>query len=330
MLKAIMLILALCLLPLPSEAALRVAVGSYTVDDDPSNDDDRVITVTPSFPISAVMIKCAGATHPVWRTADGGGSNTQFVSTAAAQVSNAIQALGTGSITLGTRTEVQPDCGTSCTTTCYYWAIGGDSTEIAEGSYTGNGVDDRDVVTGLAFQPGLVLVKSRTTAGSTWFKIPANSAGNSINFGTASNTADQIQALNADGYQVGAGTGVNTDTVGYVWLAVKDVAGQVASGSFAGDGLDDKAITMFDSPILAWIKRNGATTACGRWGSVGDVSWLMGASAEMADGLQAFTGTGATVGTNACVNNSGSTMYWWAARDVVTASRNRLRRTTIQ
>ena len=316
------LLLLLLALPFSAEAVLRVAVGSYAVSGSPA--DDRDITVTPSFAIKVVFVKCAGATHGLWRHQDGGGSNTQYYGTAAAQVSNRIQSLGTGTFQVGTGSEVQP-----ASTTCYYAAFGGDATEIDFGNYTGNGLDDQQI-TSLSFQPGMVLVKAITTAGIAVWRATVITGDQTLNLATGTLTANQIQAILSNGWERGTDATVNTDTVTYKWFAIKDIANQAGSGSFVGTGGDDLGVTMFADPLFAWMKRSIATNGCGRWGTTGDLSWLMGATAEAANRIQAFTNTGATVGTDSCANSSGSTAYWWAARDQVTSTRNRLRRITLE
>jgi predicted ribosomally synthesized peptide with SipW-like signal peptide len=94
---------------------------------------------------------------------------------------------------------------------------------VHEDSYTGNGVDNRGI-TGATFQPAYVLVKSGTTGNvcDRAVQRPASIAGdNTLYFSNVANFANGIQALQADGFQVGTNCRVNSNGATYNWVAFK-------------------------------------------------------------------------------------------------------------
>jgi hypothetical protein len=90
---------------------------------------------------------------------------------------------------------------------------------ILSGTYAGDNNDDRSI-SGLGFQPDAVIVIG---AGNSWYwKTNSMTAGdNSLPLAlTTGYTANYIQALEADGFQVG--TVLNTAGSTYYYLAVKE------------------------------------------------------------------------------------------------------------
>ena len=295
--------------------AYRVETDSYVVGGSPA--DNRTITLsdatlTPVF----LGIKCASAAHPVWATTDTIASALYWGSSSN-QVTNRIQAFGTGSFELGTGAEVQP-----ASTTCYYVALGADANnDIAVGTYTGNGVDDRGITISPAFLPAFVLVR-HTTGGSTvsaW-RTDAH-AGDLTGLITGANLANAIQSLGASGFTVGTDASVNTNAVTYAYLAVKAVSTYNDSGSFTGNVTDDRQISTIATPTFSLFKVAGTgAAACSRFGTAGDNSWLMNNSAEAANQIQAYNSSGIEVGTATCVNQNSTTVHWWATKNPVYAS----------
>ena len=85
------------------------------------------------------------------------------------------------------------------------------------GYYVGTGASK--TISGLGFQPSLVLIKSSTTAGVAVFKTSAMAANTTAYFSaTADNTATSI-SLTTDGFTIGTLANVNTANVLYRWIA---------------------------------------------------------------------------------------------------------------
>lgn len=103
----------------------------------------------------------------------------------------------------------------------YYVAVKSVTTLIKTGQYTGDGNDDRNI-TGVGFQPSMVLVRSNTTDNAMWTTkdVPAGSS-----LSTRANAASEtnnIQSILSDGFQVGTDAKVNQNTTTNYYLAFKD------------------------------------------------------------------------------------------------------------
>ena len=89
---------------------------------------------------------------------------------------------------------------------------------------------------------------------------------------------------------------------------------KMASGTYAGDASDNRAITVGFQPDFVIVKDTAATEGAARSSSMaGDVSKPMGsATALQADHIQSLTATGFVIGTNNRVNRNGRTYHWVA------------------
>lgn len=87
----------------------------------------------------------------------------------------------------------------------------------------------------------------------------------------------------------------------------------IAHGSYAGDGADDRAITGLAFQPQFVLVKGGANIAVVRTSTyAGDRSHTLTGLTYAANRIQAMTGTGFTVGTDAQVNAVGTTYYWLA------------------
>ena len=195
-----------------------------------------------------------------------------------------------------------------------------------EGTYTGDGLDNRDI-TGVGFKPNVVFVKNSTSATNTSRRsimsfdqqngdstsFPSDSLGDAQNY---------IQKLSADGFQVGSGLNANESTFVHYWFAfggVPTASGasgtfKMATGSYVGTGVAARTInTGTFAPDLVIIKDNAANLMVFRTRLGGDAtSYLAGATADFAGGITSLTANGFVVGTNATVNTLNSTYQWQA------------------
>ena len=89
---------------------------------------------------------------------------------------------------------------------------------------------------------------------------------------------------------------------------------QVATGTYTGDGVDDRAIAVGFQPTVVMIKRSGPQGTVVRTSTmVGDVTKMYdGANPLQTDRIQSLTATGFTIGTANGVNAAG-TQYSWVA-----------------
>ena len=71
-------------------------------------------------------------------------------------------------------------------------------------------------------------------------------------------TSNRIQKEDAsDGFQIGNGTGVNTNAAVYHWFAIKTIAGQFAVGSFSGNGTSQSISGLGFQPVAVLDKTGG-------------------------------------------------------------------------
>jgi hypothetical protein len=89
---------------------------------------------------------------------------------------------------------------------------------------------------------------------------------------------------------------------------------KMASGTYAGDATDNRAITVGFQPDFVMVKDTGNSEGVARSSSMsGDLSKPMGLlTALQADNIQSLTATGFTIGTNNRVNRNGRTYHWTA------------------
>lgn len=89
---------------------------------------------------------------------------------------------------------------------------------------------------------------------------------------------------------------------------------RIATGSYTGNAVDNRAVTTGFQPNLVLVKADTAQIAVGRTSTMtGDASKPMtGATALFTDRIQSFTAAGFTIGTNNQVNQA-ATVYRWTA-----------------
>lgn len=176
------------------------------------------------------------------------------------------------------------------------------ASDLKVGSYTGNGVDNRSI-TGVGFQPDLVWVFSNGANLAVWRSSDISGDSTAYWGGTAP-AGNRIQALEADGFQVGTDAVVNADTVTYFYVAFKYVAGFAAGIAYTGDASDDRNITGLGlDPDHALVNRHphfGGEVF--NWhphtiGKTTDLSLTFGASGAGANHIQQLISDGVQVGT---------------------------------
>jgi hypothetical protein len=89
---------------------------------------------------------------------------------------------------------------------------------------------------------------------------------------------------------------------------------KMTTGSYTGDGTDDRAITVGFQPDFVVVKDDGNREAVARTSSmVGDLAKPMGTlTALQADVIQSFTANGFVIGTNNRANQATRTYHWAA------------------
>ena len=197
----------------------------------------------------------------------------------------------------------------------YYWiAIGGDSSDIATGTYTGDGTDDRDVVTSLSFQPDYVTVKGVTPANSQMFGVvrssPLAAATDETWYidsgGTLTFFANGIQQVLSNGFQVGTHNTVNANGLTYYWYAIKATTGIAEFGTYTGDGAasrDITAVTTFTPDCVVSVRRTAGFTGW-KTSVIPSLNGFIASqtSTSLTTTVRGFLADGFSVGTNCNVN----------------------------
>ena len=277
----------------------QIAVGSYT------GDGGHQSIATVGFQPDLVIVKSqTTAQYAVFKTSDMAGDTTLELANAAGTFVDGIESLDALGFSIGTDARVNTNA------VIYHWQAFKDngSADFTTGTYAGNGTDNRNVVTGLSFSPALVLVK-QDGANYAWAKPSSLADDASYNFYGGPPTANRIQALNSDGFQVGTNASVNANGSNYYWFAFAEVAGWMDVGTYVGNSVDSRSITGvgFQPNLVLVLSDVGAT-----YGPVyrpstlaGDntlLTWNYGASANY---IQAIESDGFQVGSGGQANQSG-------------------------
>jgi hypothetical protein len=274
--------------------------------------DNRDITVTPSFAIVALFVKANAATGlmgfvngmPVGDAGEWDDSN--------AWTANCIQSVGTGTFQLGSDAQCNAD-----TVSFHYMAFGTNAqNDLAVGNYSGNGADNRDIVTSPAFQPGLVWIVNDAAVFTRWrtADLTGDNACGMTGVATCAN-ADTIQALNADGFEVGTSNTVNASGTEYAYFALKAGATRFWTHDYTGNATDNTAITGAGfQPEFTWTKCTATCSSPVQYRlptQTGDNTFpaLLG---QQSNRIQQFLSDGFELGSDNTVNQNTITYYSWS------------------
>jgi len=198
--------------------------------------------------------------------------------------------------------------------TTYYWLAmaPGASNILNTFTYTGNGVDNRNI-TGAGFQPDLIFLLGQGSNPVEYRDSSAAYAGDQTNTlgNNSAGVANRIQAIQADGFQVGSSARTNEAGVVFHAIVMKTLALRADLRTFTGNSGDNRNFTGIGfQPDFVMIHEAASGIATG---SVirfreesGDNSLEVENIAEAANKIQAIAADGFQVGTNASVNLSGT------------------------
>lgn len=267
------------------------------------------------FQPDLVIIKDASADYAVFRTSVMPGDSTAYFANGAANFTGGITSLDTGGFTLGTNSTVN----TSGTT--YHWEAFGNAwdpnshtgaADFTIGAYTGSGIDGRNI-TAQPFQPNMVTVKrSGATAGT--FRTSATTGDLSDFFASTAEAANDVQALNTDGFQIGTAANVNTAASVYWWFGFKSGA-NFAVGSYTGTGSASELTSVGFQPDLVWAKRSTAVNGVLRDSSLtGDNTQYFGVAANVSDRITGLScASGFSLGGSQTETNTNTGTYRYIA-----------------
>ena len=129
---------------------------------------------------------------------------------------------------------------------------GGGVSEVLTGTYVGNGADNRPI-TGLGFQPDLVIVKATTSRAGCCADVDDDrlTCRNRWEPGTSSPTA--FNRWIRPGSRSAPARQVNATGTTYQWVAWKTGAGEMTVGTYTGTGASQSITGLGFSPDIVFV-----------------------------------------------------------------------------
>ncbi len=190
------------------------------------------------------------------------------------------------------------------------------SYSLATGSFTGTG--SAQSVSGLGFQPELVLIKNITAGGDTWFKTKDMPTGDwtlPIRSDAPHGTG-YITSVDSGGFSVGTQTDVNGSGNTIEWVAVADGgAGVMATFTYTGNGTTQTISSLPFQPDYVNIKSDTGIVGAARFATATDTSMNYDGGGDRTNLITGFTATGFTLDSGLSgnlVNVSTSAHYGYA------------------
>lgn len=284
---------------------LQIKVGTYTGD----GTDNRNITGI-GFRPKMVIVK-GEANKAMWRTNHNRGDSSMYFAGNTANAADCIQELLNDGFQVGTDAKVNANG-----TVYYYIATTHNSAQqyARFGNYIGNAADNRQLTSsGITFTPDFFMTKG-DTAQNPSLRSAEVVGDNSWHTSGTADASNEVQNFVSNGVELGTSSRVNGNGLEYFFMAFKKYNGILASGTYTGDGTDDRAITCNFQPDFFLVKDGSTTTAAyiRTADMTGNGGFSVGASGQLTGSIKSITSTGVTIGTNASVNANGDT-YWWVA-----------------
>jgi hypothetical protein len=190
----------------------------------------------------------------------------------------------------------------------------GGGLRMASGTYGGDGVDDR-AITGLGFQPDVVIVKGNA-ASEAFIRTSTFPAGESKRL-VGGNTAElnQIQSFETDGFTIGSGTRVNTNGNTYYWTAFKADSGVLKVGSYTGNGTSQTIAGVGFSPEYVLVADDNNERAIEHFAGSAN-SYRFDADTGLNTRVTSLNADGFSVGSDNTANRSGRTFHYVAFNEL--------------
>ncbi len=291
------------------------ATGNFCVGTYTGTGGTRSIAV--GFQPDTVIVKRSTNIAGHFRTASMPANRTEyFVSTAADTTGAFIASFGATNFNVGASDNTSAAI-------YYYVAFGG--VNSAEGTYTGNGADNRDI-SGIGIDPNFLVVKNASSATANnrraYFSVTDNFGDHAQGTGdTLASAANIIQALQTGGFQLGTSVNANESGATFYWFGIGGASGPAASGTFAmkqgvytGTGATLSISDLGFAPDVVIIKHTGTNFAVFKTRIVpgGLTFYLASTTAAFTGGISTLDSDGFTLGTSTVVNASGGTYHWQA------------------
>ncbi len=275
-------------------------------------------TITTGFQTDLVWVKAATTGNVAnWRSSSMSGNNAQFFgATTQDATANYFTALSSTGFTVGATNNATG-------VAYHYVAFKSVAGAVSVGTYAGNATDNRSI-TGTGFRPDFVFLKNANagTAVGAVYSVNESYGDSTSYFSDTANLLDSIQALESNGFQVGANATSNGSSNTVYYAAFGGVAAHsagsgtftMASGSYTGTGQYITINNLDFTPDLVIIKGNTAQAGVFRISMMGGdaTAYLDSATADFAGGIVSLDAKGFTIGNSAVVNTNAVTYYWTA------------------
>lgn len=295
---------------------MLVKTGQYT------GDGNTTLAVTGvGFQPHFVMVKSRTTAQVASiRTSDMGTNESKPISNLAV-VTDGVRSLDADGFTVGNNARVNAN-----TVVYDYVAVRNDgNSDFAVGTYTGNG-GNPSPARSTGFLPTCVIVMSATTDQPVIKFAAGQAAGNASEMGTSTGDVAVWDSLNATDFKTQDDAQVNTNAVTYYWAAWKLVSGAITSGTYTGNGSDNRDIDISDTSSSADFLAEFVTVFAPSGESAvfypdvetGDFSLFYAAGGGAANYIQDLIGTtGFQVSNSVAVNGNLTTYYYFAMKDNV-------------
>lgn len=189
----------------------------------------------------------------------------------------------------------------------------GATVNFKTGSYTGDGSGPR-AITDLGFAPDVVILVNESTYGT----LIRTAGMTTTKLWTGESVGLLITSLDADGFTVS--TTLNTSATIYRWIALKEAAGYVDIGSYAGDSSATHGILgigFLPDVVWVWDEANvadGAEVVSRHSTHAVDNTIGYHDAAVATNCIRTLDADGFTVGNNLRVNTTGHTYRYLAIK----------------
>lgn len=233
-------------------------------------------------------------------------------------VADAITSLDSAGFTLGAAAQVNTSGDT------YHWQAFGNAfspvtqsgaADFAVGAYIGDGVDNRNVVRMIPFQPDLVVVKRRGAAAAVVLRTSSHNGDAASSVTASADITNCIQAFNTDGIQAGTNISCNAANSQHPFFAFK-TGTNFKVAKYKGTGSSQSFTAPGFRPELVWVKSTSTIAGVFRPDTLtGDSTMYFINTANAANLISSIDGTGFTVGMQIETSQSGTAYIYEAWND---------------
>lgn len=295
---------------------MEIKTGSYTGD----GVDPHAIAGVGFQPIAVLIVNDTSEWHLLATASMAAGKSVNFTG---AELADGIKSLDGDGFTVGTGSEANE------LNQGYYWIAFGDggAADIAEGTYTGNGGDNHQIV-GLGINPDIVF-----TVG---IAANLNACWRTSDYPEDRHSECNLEAFQHSGHHsfIAGGFRVDDDfdcngngqTLYYLAFESGDVVSE--HGNYTGDDADDREIVTSFDPTFAWTDGNAAGRAPvvkhDDMGDGGNSYFFFSGQGAGVNAIQKFSpgdpaGMWFQIGSDDDVNTLNDEFYWVAFKDGTTA-----------